>query len=175
MAVKTRAHRVSRALDFYKKNTIYFSIGRTTPWEDENNPPRTEDTTPLEEMIGMRKADRVLLVTPYDGSDVPEGTEIIEFVENSFWKVVPEQDALKEYARYVYIETTINPSDLPLGSYRQVGVHSGVVRKEGVSAGKFNLLPDEIEDTGMLELIDNREKNLRGESTRLLLNFIIKF
>lgn len=55
MAVTTLKGHVSRALDFYNKPDIYMGIGKTTPWEDEYNPPTPATTDELTEPAGYKK------------------------------------------------------------------------------------------------------------------------
>jgi hypothetical protein len=187
MAVKTKDFQVSRAIQFYKNAQIYFAIGKTSPWKaaDYNgsqvpSDPEKEPPSPLfyktmQEVIGYRKADKVLLVVPHDGSTVPPGTTIIEYAEGSQWRVVSEAEAYTRGACFVYLETTIMPTDFPVGEYRQAGVFTGTTRNDNVAAGKFALLPSEVKTAGILEILDNRQKSLRGDSTKEFLSFIIQF
>jgi hypothetical protein len=127
------------------------------------------------ETVGYRKADKVWLVIPHDGRTVPQGTIIFDYTEGSQWRVVAESEALSLGAKWVYIETTILPTDLPAGDYRQVGVFSGLTRNGGVNAGKFNLLPSEVQSQGILELIENRGASTRNANTKEELSFIMQF
>lgn len=175
MAVKTIGGAVSRALDFYNKDEIFFAIGKTTPWDDDANPPAATAYTTMTEIIGYRRHDFKYLVVPYNNEQVPEGTIIIEHANNSKWRVVDPADALSEGAYYVYIETTIMPEDFPTGEYRQVGIFTGLQRANGISTAKTVLLPSEVANPGILEIIDNRPPSTRNDSTREQLSFVIKF
>jgi hypothetical protein len=187
MAIKTNQFQIGRALSFFKTPDIFFGIGKTSPWvagdyvgQDvpqipEKQPPAPNGGSILKEVIGYRKADKVLLVVPHDGSSVPAGTQIIEHASGSQWRVVSEAEAYTLGAKYVYLETTIQPADFPSGDYRQVGFSTGLTRKSGVAVGKLALLPSEVQDAGKLELIDNREKSTRNSTTKEFLSFIIKF
>jgi hypothetical protein len=174
MAIKTNKFGISRAVDFFKKS-IYFGIGKTSEWDNESNPPNPTFDASLEEPIGYRKADRVYLVVPHDGSTVPDGTTIIDYSGGTQWKVVNEIQAFVEGANYIYIETSILPTDFPTGEYRQVGVFTGLERSSGVDAGKFHLLPSEVDNEGVTEIIDYREKSIRNSNTKEFLSYIIKF
>lgn len=67
MAIAVNGGHVSRALDFYNKLGKYFSIGKTSPWEEETNPPTpSEDTYKVEELVAFKKVDNVYLVVPDD-------------------------------------------------------------------------------------------------------------
>ena len=45
MAIMTLNGHVSRALDFYGRDDLYFGIGRTSAWADEKTPPIPEPTS----------------------------------------------------------------------------------------------------------------------------------
>ena len=175
MAIKTNMGSVSRALDFYNKDEIFFCIGKTSPWPDEENPPEPDADSTIEGAIGYKRHEFKYLVVPYDGGDTPDGTVIIDYGPDSKWKAVPAGSAVDEKAMWVYVETTINAEDFPLGDYRQVGLYTNLVRASGVDSNKTTLLPSEVEDPGLLEIIDNRVKVTRLEDTRENLSFIIKF
>jgi hypothetical protein len=174
MAIKTSKFGVSRAVDFFYKS-VYFGIGKSSPWVDDNEPPAPNVDSTLLEPVGYRKADKVYLVVPHDGSSVPDGTIVIDYTGGSQWKVVNEIQAYEEGASYIYIETSIQPSDFPTGDYRQVAVFTGLVRADGVDAGKAQLLPSEVEDEGIIQIVDNREPSTRNSSTKEFLSYLIKF
>jgi len=188
MPIKHEHYRTARALDFYKKTSIYFGLAKTTAWKASDYPdpsmvpadpekkapiPRNTDTF-TSEVIGYRKADKVYLVVPYDGIAVlPSGTIVIEYADTK-WRVVGESDAKTEKVKHVYVETTVLPTDFPVTTYRKVGVFSGLTRKTGVDAGKFNLLPSEVQDQGFIEILDYRPfSNLNGNKE--ILSFITQF
>lgn len=173
MAIKTVNSAVSRALDFVHRTDIYFAIGKTSPWSDESNPPQPIETDTLQELIGYRKVDTQYLVVPYDNRTLGQNDILITLSDGTKWLVISEANAYTERARYVYISTTILPTDLPTGDYRQVGVFTGVVPQDGIT--KPNLLPSEVQKPGVLEVLDNRVKSTRTNTTKETLSFIIQF
>lgn len=188
MAVKTKDFGVSRAIEFFNKNDVYFGIGKSSKWEEsdydstekvpsdpETSPPITRETTDLKEVIGYRKVDYMYLVVPHDGSTVPEGTIIIDFGKSVQWRVVSPDEAVAEGARYIYVDTTIQPSEFEEGTFRQVGVFSGLKRKPSVPVGRTVLKPDEVTSRGTMEIIDNRTPSPINEYSKETLKFVIKF
>ncbi|WCS68734.1 hypothetical protein Goe19_00930 [Bacillus phage vB_BsuM-Goe19] len=168
MAITTIGAHVSRALDFFGKQDIYFAIGRTSPWEDDNNPPSpNSDMTSLDELIGFKKLDSIQLVVPDDSGTIS--------YRESNWKPVAKEEAYTKKAKWVYIETTIKYDELPLGFYRQIGVYTGLVIKKDVDLGKTALLPDDVENAGVLEVVDNRKPSNRLEDQKEKLTMIIEF
>lgn len=167
MAITTLNSHIQRAVEFFQKDDIYFGIGRTTAWEDEDSPPEPVfETSTIEEPIGFKKAEQAYLVVP------DEEGEIV--YQDSTWSVVTLDEAFVKKARYVFISTTIRYDELPLGRYRQVGVYSGLEPVEGTAPGKFNLLPEEVKVQGILEVIDNRQDSNRQADQKETLNLIIK-
>lgn len=100
MAIAVTGGHVSRALDFYNKAGKYFSIGRTSAWDDETNPPSPNvDTYNIDELVALKKVDNVYLVVP----DNTNGT--IVYKDNK-WRIVQPS-----------ISTTVGSGGISSGSY----------------------------------------------------------
>ncbi len=146
--------RIQRALDFYNQDSLWFAFGKTSAWPDDDNPPIPDpELRELLELVGMKKITTKYLVVPDD-----EGAII--FREQNFRSVLVE-DAFDERCRHVYVEATVEYDELPLTIYRQIGVHSRVVLAEGVPPGQAELLPEEIENQGLLEYYVNESPRTR--------------
>lgn len=163
-----------RALSFFDLDEVFFALGRTTPWaEDETTndqfvPPEPDDMAKeLDELIGMKAATRKLLVMPDDNGD-------IEY-RDSRWKYVTKEEAIANNCRWVLIETTIYYDELPTTDYRQIGVFSRVQRAEGVDPTKQVLLPAEIASCGIMEVLDNRHVVTRQPDVKDVYQLIIEF
>lgn len=179
-AVGSLSGHVSRAVDFYNAANLYFSIGKTTPWDenstptstalnsDDNPPDPTIDDTVLE-LVGYKKVESKFLVYPD-----PEG-EIVCNGRN--WKVCTNpDDAVEKGARWVYLSSWLLYNELPTSiSYRQIGVFSGLKKKDSVPAGKTALLPDEVDDPGLQQVLYNRKPIYRDPNQREQLTAIITF
>ena len=172
MAVTTIKGHVSRALDFYSKNEIFFGIGRTTPWDNEQKPPVPLNTDDLQEPCGYKLAESRFLVIPV----LEDGKPYELTYRDTKWKIVSEADAISKGARWVYIMTFMEYDEFPLDLvYRQVGVYTRLQRKEGIPPGKANLLPTEVHDPGILEIIDNRKPTYRDIDQREKLAVVVEF
>ena len=168
MATTTINGHVSRALDFFDRNDIYFSIGRPDPWEDESFPPApTIAAQDLDNPIGFKKVETIYMV-------VPDAEGEIAYRDRR-WKVVPADEAIAKGARWVYIDAYLRYDELPLSDYRQIGVYSRLVKQDGVSSGKMNLLPEEVKHRGILEVIDNRKRVSRQIDQKEALSLVIEF
>lgn len=176
MAVTTLKGHVSRALDFYDKVDIYFGLGKTTPWldesgnPDESNPPTPKNTDELIDPAGYKKVESKFLVVPSD-----DGTGELTY-RNSRWKIVPYDKALEKGARWVYVSSFIAYSEFPTDmSYRQIAVFTRLKVADDTASGKSNLLPEEVADPGIIEVIDNRTPVYREADQREKLVVIIEF
>lgn len=171
MAVTTTHAHVNRAREFSIKNDIYFAIAKALPWDDDANPPIEDpNSTTLDGVIGYKKVENICLVRP---ARVGESPDIPYREEN--WVIVPADKAIEEGARWVYLDTNIVYTELPLGWYRQVGVYTGLIKHPSVSLSKYNLLPSEVLSEGILEVLDNREPSNRQIDQREKLSLILEF
>lgn len=169
MAITTLKGHVSRAIDFYKKDSIYFLLGRSTAWDDEETPPVPQPTDEITEKLAYKVVDSKFLVIPSDKeSDIT--------YNGSYWTIVPQKDAYTKGAKWVYISSEINFNDFKdVSQYRQLGVCTNVVKKTDVASGKSNLLPSELSDTGILEILDNRKVINRQLDQSEKISVIIEF
>lgn len=172
LPVTTIVGHASRAISFFELPNVYFGLGRTSPWEEETAPgfsaplPSVEATN-LDELIGMKRVDVKSLVVPDD-----EGTVVYR---DQTWRKISAQEAIELGAHWVYIEASILYEELPAVAYRQIGVFSRVTLKEGVPATKSILLPDDISNVGILEVLDQRKVVTRNEDSRDTFSMIIEF
>lgn len=168
MAIVTLKGHVSRARDFYKKQEVFFGIGRTTPWDDESNPPTPKATDELEENVGFKLATSKLFVVPD-----PNG-EII--YRTTRWKIVQEKDIFETGARWICVTANLAYDEISTSIiYRQVGIFTDVEREDNVPPGKEILLPNEIKNIGVLEVLDNKKPTYRDPDLKETLRAIIEF
>ena len=180
MAICTLKAHVSRALDFYNKEDIYFAIGKSTPWgvsdidnfdasrDYENNPPVPKNTDDMKEIVGFKKAEfKAMVVQDDNGSLEYRGVN---------WRIVSPTDAVTEGARWVYISTELSYDELPTDKpYRQVGIYTGLKKSSSVQGNVYNLLPNQVTDKGLLEVIDFRKPVYRDSDVREKLKIILEF
>ena len=162
LPIITNTAHCSRALALVEQGNIFIGIGKTSPWEGENDegfvpPEPNPDAENLEELVGMKKADRVSLVVPDEYGD-------IEYAKIKF-KTLTKDEALRQKSRWVLVESTIYYEELPPVAYRQLGVFSRVQAKEGKDKNRI-LLADDIEDAGILEVLANRKVTTRQSDTK---------
>lgn len=171
LPVTTTVGHVSRAISFQELANVYFGLGKTSPWENETDdnfsaPLPSIEATELEELIGMKKVDVKSLVVPDE-----DGTIVYR---DQTWRKISAEEAIKLGAHWVYIEATIYYDELPAQAYRQIGVFSRVVTKPSASSSAV-LLPEDIINVGVLEILDQRKVVTRNEDSRDTFSMIIEF
>jgi hypothetical protein len=148
--IETIQGRVRRTELFYNDSTdLYMAIGRTSAWVDENDPPSpTGEETNVEEIIGFKKVDQEILVV----QDSVGGT--LNF-RGQKWRELPVGDIYTEECHWIYVSASLYGDSLPLDTFRQIGLYSGLTPHQDY-VGNDYLLPYQVEDRGVLEIIGNR-------------------
>lgn len=137
-----------RAKIIKQNSTFWIGIGRTTPWEDENNPPNETRLDELEEPVVFVKAWDVSLCKPVaDNGDFS--------YRGQDYALVDDEDAIDELARFIYMKAEFHPAQgQPYGTYRQRAVLTDLVAAEGHSNDLW-LDPSDVTDQGVTELLEN--------------------
>lgn len=171
LPITTTVGHVSRAISFCDLPNVYFALGKSSPWENETDAnfsaplPKVSDTE-LQELIGMKRVSVKSLVVPdEDGSII---------YRDQTWRKISPKEAIALGAHWVYLEATILYEELPATAYRQIGVFSRVKAKEGVNATAQILMPDDIEDVGILEILDQRKVVTRNEDSKDTFSMIVE-
>lgn len=115
---------------------------------------------------GFKAFDTRYLVVPDSGGSIS--------FRGQTYAIVSPSDAYTRGARFVYIVVNLLYNELPIEPFRQIGIHTGLTRKTGVSGSQFNLLPSEVQDCGVLEIVDNRSPIFRDISQRDILAVIVE-
>lgn len=145
----------------------YVGLGKTSPWVNEDNPPKPEkDKEVLDELIGLKKPKTVSICRPLREGETTNNPTVQYLGKD--WVLVSDDEAKKEEAYYVYVEAEINPRDFPEGTYRQVGVYSNV------NESKTVLSAEEAEGKGLLEFYENRPPYNRKGNVKIVERFIVE-
>lgn len=173
MAIVTNQAHVANAIRLLKeREDMYLAIGKgITPWSNENNPPAEDaSTTDISELIGMKKCETVSLARKVLQGEEPTG-QVVDY-EGERWLLVNEQDAYTENAHYLYIKATLRGAELPVGTYRQVGIYTGVEVKDGVTTTA--VLPSELDSNGVLQFYANRSPMTRTNDILTIESWLVK-
>lgn len=130
--------------------SIYLGLGKSTPWNDENNVPDNDPTaTALDEPIAYTKAQDVALCTKLD--KVEQGAIT---VGSTSYKPIANTDEINVDAVYIYAASTFSYEDLQKDTqFRQVGMFIGFKPKADVK--NTIILPTQVEKQGTLVSILN--------------------
>ena len=181
----TLKSRQRRMQDFMSSDLAYrfIAIGRTSPWEDENNPPVPDETmTEVTELIGLQRIDsyKYAKVIP-NPTTLQKRTGV--YYKGLYYSVTQDADiALSEGYTSVMCEVTLDrdtidsiPVDI---TFRQVGLYVGVQAtpdeiRYGITRAEWDAKL--AADKGTLEVVDNRQPMSRAidqiENILILLDF----
>ena len=153
-------------MDWMNTNLAYrfIAIGKTTPWEDENNPPYPDETSQeITELIGLQRVDsyKFAKVIP-NPTTLQKRTGV--YYKGLYYATTQDSEvALAEGYTSILVEVTLDRDtieSIPVGvTFRQVGLYIDVNATPdeinyGITRAQWeNKLP---EDKGTLEVIDNR-------------------
>jgi len=169
MAITTTSGHCLKALAFYNNTNLYFGVGRQTAWADENTPDVPSiSITCIEDPLGFKKIDSKYLV-------VPDVNGTIMYDDGSTWSIVSPSDIYTKGAKWVYVSCSIKSTELPLNSYRQVGILLNLVVSDSAYANNSVLLPSQVSSQGTLYLVDNKVETVRKLNQKEILSFIIEF
>lgn len=172
VAIATTAGHVSRAIDFVNRTDLWFKLGRSlTPWDDEMNPPLPgqDDHVDNNEVLGLKLVETLLLVVPDDKN----GTLVYR---DKTYRIVPQDNAYAEGARWAYVASNVAYDELPSDSiYRQIAVSSHVTLKSSVPSDTRAVTPDMVDDLGIDEFLNNRRPVYRDSDTREKAILVVEF
>lgn len=137
-----------RALIIKQNSTFWIGVGRTTPWDDENDPPDETRLDELTEPIIFVRAWNVSLCKPVlaDGDVVYRGQH---------YAFVSDARAVDEMARFIYMVAELHPAQgQPYGTYRQRAIMTNLVPAVGHENDLW-LAPANVLDQGVTELLEN--------------------
>lgn len=122
-------------------SNIYVGVGRTTAWNDENDPPTpSSNVEEITELLIYKKPDKVAFI-------VPDNDGTITVLGNKYRELTLEE-ARTLQSRLMLVSVTFSTSDFGgIADYRQLGVFAYVIPTAGNEA-KSVLLPAEINDPG---------------------------
>lgn len=133
-----------------------------SPWTIKDDPPAFDpEATELLLPYGYRKATRVLFA--YED---PNG---IIVVAGKRWSVTEEP------TKHVYLEFIFDNEDIVGKTIYQKGIFMNLKPKEGIPEGKLFLLPDEVEDKGILVFGQNIKPFYSDEGVRQFHHFVLTF
>lgn len=143
------------------------------------SPPRVKIVSPTS---GSTSTVEVTSPSPASGSEglgiavqSVSGTDggAIEFRSNQYATVL-EADAYDEGARWVYLSAEFAYDEAPVESYSQIGLVGALVPAGGFGAATL-LEPDNVDDPGILEVIDHIDLTNRNANHKETVQIVVEF
>lgn len=170
MAILTLRARANRAMEYKKvmeEQTMWFGFGRKTPWANDDEPPTPKPATEdIEEPIGYKKTDMITFVKQDDEGPI--------FYLGDNYSAISDEEAIATDSTLLYVRCTVNYTELPPTTYREIGIFRGLKPITAKIASKV-LLPSEVEDRGTLDIIDNLQPSSRAQYQRDEYSYMIQF
>lgn len=168
--ISTYKGRVKRALLFKTIAKHWACVGRTTAWDDEEDPPAEDpETTVVEEPIVYVLPTQVSMAKSVI---VGQGELIIDGAE---YVLVDDEDAYDEDARFVYLQFNFDPDGgQPGADFRQHGVFVDLVPATGHENDLW-LAPANVDDPGVLCCYDNHIVQELGLGEARQIDMVIEF
>lgn len=174
---------VDSAIRFKSNPTLWVSIGRTTPWEDENTPPDENDFNENPEYLNMVTPDEPIAFKRIDfaGLVVPDANGDIVYQQQRY-SYVPDAEAITRLARWVFVRASLDylernsAGTVIVGetTYRQVCLLSGLVPKDPYVEENV-LTPAQVDSIGRVVVVANIPPRLRDPRMRDVIKFIREF
>lgn len=151
--VKSAAHS-NRALEWYEKNagnnSLFFALGKTSPWDSEGNPPIPVDENDIVEVKVYEKADAYFVVKDSSVSD-----DKVIYYRGDKYRRVDIEDVKEEKCRHILVVSEVGPGkeETTGFKYRQAALKVGVVVMGTQSESEY--LPEDISKSGDTEVLMN--------------------
>lgn len=171
VTVKSRQRRMK---DFFNLDgSKYVLIGRSTAWQNELIPPiPTGEEIQLEELIGGKLVQNQWYVKMLTNPTLEEKEAGVYYKGHYYFRTVDPEEAVNMGCTDVMLYVGLDRDELPLTTYRQVGVQVQVQNSSPtVTANQFNALTEK----GHLEVIENRKPQTREEDQMEDIYILINF
>ena len=173
-AAVTRLSRQRRMKDFYNlEGSKYILIGRTTAWENELIPPiPTGEETSVTELIGCKLIKNQWYAKLLSNPTQEQKDAGVYYKGNYYYKTEDVATAITEGCDCVLIYAELDRDELPLETFRQVGLQVQVQNSSStMTASQFNSLAEK----GTLEVIENRKPQTREEDQMESIYILVTF
>jgi len=178
-SITTINQRVLNAINLKNQDNLYFAIGKSTAWTDEENPdtPLTSQTE-IEELIYIKKISVKQLVKLADAYpyiyDIYGASVTVNGIDYTY---VLEGVAYTEQAYMVYLSANINyediaPTDI---NFRSIGILLNPLDSEGEELTGSEYLAASVDEQGELLYVWNFQAITRDPSQSEKIEIVIVF
>jgi hypothetical protein len=166
-ATSTVRGKVWQAIEFIS-HRFYFALSNaSTAWSNDALPPiPSPNLTDMPEILGYKEVDIRSLAKPDNNGTI--------LFKGQKYSLVATVDGYTQGAYWVYLKASVEPADLPLTTFRSVGLYIDLNRANGVPDSQKNLLPNEVQNAGLLFRAANFSATPRAGDKRNLCEWIIE-
>lgn len=167
-AVSTTVGKVWQAIEFIN-HRFYFALSNASGvWDNDAIPPiPSPNLVDVPEILGYKEVDIRSLAKPDAGGSIS--------FKGQNYSLVDIVDGYTEGAFWVYLKATVEPADLPLTTFRSTGLYVDLNRESGVPDAQKNLLPNEVQDAGLLFRVANFSATPRAGDKRNIFEWVLEF
>lgn len=185
ISTTTLSVHVNAAKEFKEKlGTLWFGLGGTTPWANEEQPNKesmyTTDLNNLFGMVQINKAKFVIPITSSNGTDPisglplpPVDSNLLKYGAN-IYQPISDSDIQKYMPREVYLEAKLLQGQLPDNLYRQIGIYEGVIPVPNKKTATV-LQSKDISNKGTLDGYENIKFQRLDDNVGVTLGVILQF
>lgn len=157
----------ARILKSVKDNLVlWIGVGKTTPWEDEDNPPAESlDATTITDIQGLKKVDIVQFVV-----EDPTGEVIFK---NKRYRRVDDTGIYLNDARWLYVGAWLIFDEFPVVDFRQTALFTDVIPTSG-NENREILLPSQVQSYGVMLAYVNHHVRHRVSYGKDLVEMVIE-
>lgn len=160
MAILTDSGRAAAAAAI-KAQSIHMAWGSGDPGWDVTPVPEPADSTALVNEVGRRRVTQTLFCLPD-----PEGELVVP---------TGRFTASAEPTKYLYLRFAFDFTDASASTIREIAVFSGTVAQPSVPPGQDYLTPAEIDDPGLMVVLERIPALIRSASVRQQFEYVIQF
>lgn len=166
-AISTVDGKVWDAIEFLA-HRFYFALGNASgAWGNDAIPPiPSKNLHDLPEILGYTEVDVRSLAKPDDNGTI--------MFKGQPYSLVATQDGYAQQAYWAFLRAVVEPDDLPLTAFRSTGLYIDLNRAPGVPDAQKHLLPDEVQNAGLLYRVANFSVTPRTGDHRNVFEWIIE-
>jgi len=165
----TKIGSTARVRDFLNNTSVWLCIGRTTPWQDEENPPGAGvETVFLDEPILYKRITEMYFVKPVQSNGD-------YYIEGQWYEILTPSEARMEKTNLLVLAQSLSYQEVEdTVIFRQVGIYSQLI-PDPEHQNETILQPSQVSDPGWLEWYANLEPTRIQSGQRINFHTILAF
>ncbi|WP_139489371.1 hypothetical protein [Brevibacillus dissolubilis] len=159
--------RTFEALQLIRDRSVFIAVGKTSPWNEQEEVPAVHFGSQIEEVAAYKRADQLTFIMPDDNGTIEQ--------RGQKWRPISQEEGIEQNCRWVYVQAWLSFDTFPVITFRQTGVFVSLTQKAEVPVNKQVLYPDDVVHPGFLIIMNNRTPISREATQKESVDFIIEF